>query len=136
MQLSGLSSPAAAFVLAVAAPLVLGLLRHPDLRFLPPIALSRQSPGWASSGGAACLQRHLRRLCPECSPAPGRPSTPCTPRPRATTRRARPWAGLDFLTWDLALDSARASFARRLARRHQDPRVKVILVTFRSPFDV
>jgi hypothetical protein len=44
--------------------------------------------------------------------------------------------GLDFLTWDLALDSARASFAERLARRHSDPRLKVILVTFSSRFDI
>jgi heptose-I-phosphate ethanolaminephosphotransferase len=44
--------------------------------------------------------------------------------------------GLDFLTWDLTLDSARASFGRRLARRDQDPRLKVILVTFRSRFDI
>ena len=44
--------------------------------------------------------------------------------------------GLDFLTWDLALDSARAGFARRLAERHPDPRLKVILVTFRSRFDI
>ena len=43
---------------------------------------------------------------------------------------------LDFLTWDLTLDSARASFAERLARRHPDPRLKVILVTFRSRFDI
>ena len=44
--------------------------------------------------------------------------------------------GLDFLTWDLTLDSARASFARRLARRESDPRLKVILVAFGSRFDI
>jgi hypothetical protein len=44
--------------------------------------------------------------------------------------------GLDFLTWDPSLDSSRASFGRRLARRDWDRRLKVILVSFRSRFDI
>ena len=51
MRLPGLSLRAAACVLATAAPLLIGLLRHPDLRFLPLIALAA-AIAWAG------LDRH------------------------------------------------------------------------------
>jgi glucan phosphoethanolaminetransferase (alkaline phosphatase superfamily) len=44
--------------------------------------------------------------------------------------------GLDLLTWDLSLDSARGSVVPRFMRRDWDPRLAVILVTFRSRFDI
>ncbi len=43
---------------------------------------------------------------------------------------------LDLLTWDLAVSSAEQRFARRLARRPADDRIKVILVPFPSRFDI
>lgn len=44
--------------------------------------------------------------------------------------------GLDLLTWDLAVSSAEARFARHLARRGLDERYQVILVPLLSRFDL
>jgi hypothetical protein len=43
---------------------------------------------------------------------------------------------LDYLTWDPALNSSAPGFLQHLARRKLDARIKVVLVTFVSPFDI